>query len=568
MWAETAHAIGNFISSYREANQPATDMDGDDMGSGQQMQGEQQNTETHKSKRPGTNRAHGERRTDIKTRIGGDDKGRSGDGGATARELRVSNRRATNDLQRELDDARRELKESEKRIDEMEGKIDNQQRNITTLTQEKYRIDREAKENERKLADSEWERSRLQRDVNELRDGIARMKKQRDLFDQGAKEKERKLAGSERERIRLQSQIDGLQDDIARTKSHGQTLEQQLRRQDQDANMKQTELDQVQSQYSQTQALLEVRTQELKGAQSFLTKADSLSGAEVTSMVEGLNSEILQTAAFIADSFEFSKGGRQEQGAAYSRVTQVLGDDVSKILTSIQHSEDPMLVQIALQSWLVGCSKHLIETWYFERGLRSNQLLRSVYDRVRQSGEHNNMRDGRCISQFSSEDQAVSGRWRILTHSYARTMGKEGPEVVESFGKTIATHLVDILIMAGYQGSHQAAVEKVFGTFSDKINVIITASLRLNLAIGEEISSCDLEPMGVQAGDLFDPSKMDDIGGDHGFRKTEDRVLCTTEVGLRRVQKQTKENRSSIETKLLLKPKVALESIVEHMSKS
>ena len=169
--------------------------------------------------------------------------------------------------------------------------------------------------------------------------------------------------------------------------------------------------------------------------------------------------------------------------------------------------------------------------------------------------------------KFSSEDQAVSGRWRALTHNYVRTMSQNGPELVAHFRGVVAAHLIDILITAGYQENHQTLVEKVFSTFSDKIDVIITASLRLNLAIGEEITSCDIELVGVQAGDVFDPSNMEDIGGNHGFQKTEDRVLCTTEVGLRREQKQTKGDQSWMEATLLLKPKVALESIAEHMSK-
>jgi hypothetical protein len=158
----------------------------------------------------------------------------------------------------------------------------------------------------------------------------------------------------------------------------------------------------------------------------------------------------------------------------------------------------------------------------------------------------------------------VSGRWRVLTRSSARAMWKEVPELVESLRKTIDTHLVDILIVAGYQGKHQAAVKKVFSTFSD---VIINVSLRLNRAIGEEVTSSDFEPVCIELGVLFDPLKMDDVGGDHTSQKTADRVLCTTEIGLQRVERQTKENRSWMETTLLLKPKVALESIVEHMSK-
>ena len=52
--------------------------------------------------------------------------------------------------------------------------------------------------------------------------------------------------------------------------------------------------------HTQTVELLQTRTAELKGAQAFLAKADHLSGADVIGMVEGLNSEIMQIAAFMA----------------------------------------------------------------------------------------------------------------------------------------------------------------------------------------------------------------------------------------------------------------------------
>jgi hypothetical protein len=260
-----------------------------------------------------------------------------------------STAQSVTELQHQLDNTRQKLGVWEARIDVLARKIDDQQSRIVRLTQE------------------------------------------RDALNREAKEKEGKLVRSERERDRLQQQIYILQDDLTRSQNHGQKSPEnaKLQRQNQEDKIMQTELDQVKSEHTHTLALLEICTQELKGAQSFSTKADGLSGAEVTSMIEGLNSEILQTAAFIADSFVFCNAGTEEerQKAAYGSVKDLLGDKMTKILTTVRHSDDPMLVQIALQSCFIWCSKHVIETWYFEKDRWSHQLLSSIYDKVRQAGE-------------------------------------------------------------------------------------------------------------------------------------------------------------------------------------
>ena len=231
----------------------------------------------------------------------------------------------------------------------------------------------------------------LARKIDDQQSKITRLTEERDALGREAKEKEGKLVRSERERGRLQQQIYILQDDVTRSQNHGQKSSEKakLQHQNQEAKNMQTELDQVKSEHTHTLALLEICTQELKGAQSFSTKADGLSGAEVISMIEGLNSEILQTAAFIADSFAFGNARTEEekQKAAYGRVKDLLGDKMTKNLTTVRHSDDPMLVQIALQSCFIWCSKHVIETWFFEKDRWSHQLLSSVYDKVRQAGE-------------------------------------------------------------------------------------------------------------------------------------------------------------------------------------
>jgi hypothetical protein len=162
---------------------------------------------------------------------------------------------------------------------------------------------------------------------------------------------------------------------------------------------------------------------------------------------------------------------------------------------------------------------------------------------------------------FSPEDQAVSGKWRALTRNCVQKMVQNVPGLESSFNNAVAKKLVDILITAGCQGSYETVLETVCEKFSDKIGVITNASLRINHAIGEEVTSSDLEPVCTPFGIIFQQAAMVDIGDNHASRKKVDRVLCVTEIGLQRVERQTDGNRSWMETTLLLKPKVALEAV-------
>jgi hypothetical protein len=119
--------------------------------------------------------------------------------------------------------------------------------------------------------------------------------------------------------------------------------------------------------------------------------------------------------------------------------------------------------------------------------------------------------------------------------------------------------VADVLVMAGYRKYRQKVVQVISGKFK----AINKVSFRLNQAPGEEITSSDLRPVWVSPNLSFDPAGMEDIGGEQDRRQQSDRVLCTTEMGLRRVGRQTKENRSWPETTFLLKPKVALESVTD-----
>jgi hypothetical protein len=165
-----------------------------------------------------------------------------------------------------------------------------------------------------------------------------------------------------------------------------QDLEIQVRRLSEELHGVAGQLRQAETFRQQTLELLEAKTLELKGAQMFLSKEDSLSGADVLAMVTSLNAEILQVAAFMADSLENLErchGGDVE----IPDVTGVkLGEDIVRALKPRQQrlKFDPMSVQIALQVSLAKACKEMVESWI--PGYPYDQIICPIYSRIRGTG--------------------------------------------------------------------------------------------------------------------------------------------------------------------------------------
>jgi hypothetical protein len=151
----------------------------------------------------------------------------------------------------------------------------------------------------------------------------------------------------------------------------------------------------------------------------------------------------------------------------------------------------------------------------------------------------------------------VSGRWRALARGQIRSL-RSGPDLTLQICKVVANSLVDVLIVGGYHKNSTEVFEMIWAKFSDAIKTITKLALRLNQTIGEQVTSCDLEVMCAREDIAFIPEDMEDIGGDHA--STADRILCTTDLGLRQGTKEANGNRKNV---VLLKPKVALESLMK-----
>lgn len=112
-----------------------------------------------------------------------------------------------------------------------------------------------------------------------------------------------------------------------------------------------------------------------------------------------------------------------------------------------------------------------------------------------------------------SENQAVLGRWRALTHKYA----KQGmPNLVDELTKMFITDVRNLLLVAG---SSTFQIDNLVNRRRDSFRSIVESAINLRKAIGEDIVSCDFETVLIHPGDSFDSASMENAhepGGQRG----------------------------------------------------
>ncbi|KAF8225286.1 hypothetical protein L208DRAFT_1307020 [Tricholoma matsutake] len=369
-----------------------------------------------------------------------------------------------------------------------------------------------------------------------------------------AETKEEELAALRSEFDRVKSELEELEKLLESTRKQNKILEGQVKQQTEKAQLLKDEALQIKTEHAQTVHLLKTRTLELKGAEAFLTKTDALSGADIIRMLNTLNSEIYQTAALVAESFEFKEqksegrgwreGKEVEMVEVYASATEILGPRMVELLKTSEHHEDPTLIQIAFQAGMSAYTNWILTSWYFDDP-EDEHLIREIYMRVREA-----------------EEQAVSGRWRSLTRAHVQRMTDHEPDLAMYFIDAFA----NILLTAGIRETQSALHENIATRFGDKVAIIVKGAQKLRKAIGEEVTSCDFEVLYVLQDTEFKPSTMDDaFAGDYEKGREEpEPVLCTTDLGIARVVRKPGKVGDWDET-ILLRPKIVLQSGIEEM---
>ena len=163
-----------------------------------------------------------------------------------------------------------------------------------------------------------------------------------------------------------------------------------MRRKEQEIKALQTASRRKEATHSQVAALLETRTSELKGAQTFLTKADAFSGASLILMVEGLNADILETAAYMTDTFDFGQSSQAISTGRQQSVHASVESGLGKIMTNllVQHGRDQTLIQIAVQAYLSRWCHHIASVWIIDaENTGLNDILIHLYEIICANGE-------------------------------------------------------------------------------------------------------------------------------------------------------------------------------------
>ncbi|KZP05595.1 hypothetical protein FIBSPDRAFT_765642 [Athelia psychrophila] len=349
-----------------------------------------------------------------------------------------------------------------------------------------------------------------------------------------------RAAGLEERGKLLKFGIEQLNQQLNDELNQSKALKGQLDRREMDMQMLSNELAQIKTQHTQTVTLLEARTTELKGAQAFLTKADTTSGADVVRMIEGLDAEIMQMSAFVADHFEFEHPKpyhmNEDVQAASTRLAELIGPKMVDLLATTEHAQDPLVIQLACQAATSAYCRYIVTSWDVDDD-NFNHLLQEAYFTI-----------------HGAEEQSVAGRWRSLTRTHLQSMIHGDADLSFIIVPRLAAYLADIVMVAGLQAPEAAIHEVIMQAFEENMTVVVRLALSLNWVTGRDITSADLEPCMVLWETVFDPATMEDVhaGPAHLKPKSreesikkEDHVLCTTDLGLRRTVKLPKDKSGS-----------------------
>ena len=148
------------------------------------------------------------------------------------------------------------------------------------------------------------------------------------------------------------------------------------------------------------------------------------------------------------------------------------------------------------------------------------------------------------------EGQAISARWRSLTHSHLSRSPPHSALLVERLANVVG-------ITGSFQSTQQSLELVQVATLKD-IESIIQLSLRLELAFKVEVKSSDMTLLFEAPDTTFDSTRMVNEFGSDGVRTPgrRDRIAGTTEVG---VGKRCGGPDGSRQEEILLKTKVVLE---------
>lgn len=303
-------------------------------------------------------------------------------------------------------------------------------------------------------------------------------------------------------------------------------------------------------------AFEEERAAQARSFEIFLTKTDSWSGAQVIQAVNDLNGEILQFAASVTDLCTFGKRPRTSPSRptqAIQDTAERLGHQLTRILMARDHSQDSILVQMALQGCIATCIKRAWSSFCIGFQPKLDVILSQVY-----------------VDMYKSEPQPTSSKWRSLAHRHIHTLHPTLAEfIINDLAETVLRWCLDVLVVAGCIAFDSSAFtrESLRSRFREQVVRITRSIVKLERVSREEIMSTNFDVIAVDPNDSFDPDLMTDAF--HEYTTSHGSLLCTMELGLKCTTRKSlgspngEKQEITYERRILLLPRVVLESVLE-----
>ncbi|KAI0704719.1 hypothetical protein C8Q76DRAFT_771404 [Earliella scabrosa] len=296
-----------------------------------------------------------------------------------------------------------------------------------------------------------------------------------------------------------------------------------------------------------------------RASRSSLSQVPSTTGAlddTVLNMVRTLNFEISEVASQVTNAFRVADTHDPDAVTpAFERAREAVGPVMAELLESIQHADDPILIDIALKADMVGFAAEIASAWDFQH--QSRAVFAGVYRQMRRS-----------------ESQLACAQWRAHARKYSKQRLYNGRDLASGFAHQLAERIADLLAVAG----GAARADSIYAAHGAHLETIVRTALELQRMIGEEVTACDYEVLVVRIDEVYDAERMEDIYNGEiaapGPAGIVPRVLSTADLGLRRSVKVDDGESGSGEgggegadedgvvTTMLLRPKVVLDTIV------
>ncbi|KAL5486032.1 hypothetical protein ACEPAI_7076 [Sanghuangporus weigelae] len=335
----------------------------------------------------------------------------------------------------------------------------------------------------------------------------------------------------------------------------------------------------------------EERRLEVRSMERFLTKTDRWAGSDLVQAVKDINSEILQFAAAASEAMHppvangpgsAAVGSRRNTPSpspapgpsagrrkALERVAARFGSKMRQVLEKRDHSQDPTILQYALQgerpyiqydrrlteqcfvyyiACVCQCIAHAMSSFCFGSTGKLESHLSKIYSHM-----------------HASEPQPTSSRWRALTHSHIRALSPNIDQLATNEVTDTCLRGVANVLSAGGAGEVEELLTRATQKYRSQLRRIAELANRFAFIIREGTMSTDFQPLFVESVREFNPVAMENVY--EGYGPSRGRVLCTTEVGLQCLTNKGKDGKDfspqTVERRVVLKPRVVLESIVQ-----